>query len=145
MASAIHQHESAIDIHISPPSWTFLPPPSPSHPARLSQSTSFRSPASYSKLSLAIYFTYGNVYVSMLLSQFIPPFSSLTVSTSLFSIPCLHCWLTSRFISTIFLNSIYVLIYDICFSFSDLSLYIIGSRSIHLIRTDSSVFLFTTE
>ena len=37
MASAIHQHESAIDIHISPPSWTSLSPPTPSHPSRLSQ------------------------------------------------------------------------------------------------------------
>ena len=29
-------------------------------------------PGSYSKLPLAIYFAYGNVYVSMLLSQFPP-------------------------------------------------------------------------
>ena len=49
-----------------------LSPPSPSHPSRLSQSTGFRFPASYSKLPLAIYFTYGNVYVSMPFSQIIP-------------------------------------------------------------------------
>ena len=29
---------------------------------------------SYSNIPLAIYFTYGNKYVSMLFSQFIPPF-----------------------------------------------------------------------
>ena len=29
-------------------------------------------PASYSKFPLAIYFTYGNIYVSILLSQVIP-------------------------------------------------------------------------
>ena len=33
------QHESAKDIHISPPFWTPLPPPSASHPSRLIQSS----------------------------------------------------------------------------------------------------------
>ena len=33
----------------------------------------FEFPASYSKLPLTICFTYGNVYVSILLCQFIPP------------------------------------------------------------------------
>ena len=37
---------------------------------------------------LAFYFTYGNVYVSMLFSQFIPPSPSPTVSTSVFSRQC---------------------------------------------------------
>ena len=37
--SAIHQHEPAIGIHMSLPSWTSLPPATPSHPSRLSQST----------------------------------------------------------------------------------------------------------
>ena len=32
------QLESAIGIHISPPFWSFLPSPSPSHPSRLIQS-----------------------------------------------------------------------------------------------------------
>ena len=44
---------------------------------------------SHSKFPLAIYFTYGNVYVSMLLSQFVPPSSCLTMSTSLFSNFCI--------------------------------------------------------
>ena len=50
MVFAIHQHESAIGLHMSPPSCTPLPPPSPSHPSRLSQIPSFEFPASYSKL-----------------------------------------------------------------------------------------------
>ena len=39
---------------------------------------------------LAFYFTYGNLYVCMLFSQFIPPSSSVspTVSTSVFSKQC---------------------------------------------------------
>ena len=46
----------------------------------------------YSSFSLASYFTYGNIYVSVLLSQFVLPSPSLTVSTILFSmsvsLPC---------------------------------------------------------
>ena len=33
LVSAIDQHESAIGIHVSPPSWTSLPPPTLSHPS----------------------------------------------------------------------------------------------------------------
>ena len=43
-------------------------------------------PASYSKFPLSLYFTYGNVPVSKLLSQFIPPSPSITGSTNLFSL-----------------------------------------------------------
>ena len=38
-------------------------PPTPSHSSRLPQSTGFKFPVSHSKFPLAIYFTYGNVYV----------------------------------------------------------------------------------
>ena len=53
--SAIHQHESAIGIHTSPPSWTSLPLSTPSHLSGLSQSTRFELPASYNKFPLTIY------------------------------------------------------------------------------------------
>ena len=42
-------------------------------------------PVLYISFPLASYLTCGHIYMSMLLSQFIPPFSSLTVSTSPFS------------------------------------------------------------
>ena len=32
VVSARHQHESAMGIHMSPPSWAFFPPPTPSLP-----------------------------------------------------------------------------------------------------------------
>ena len=51
-------------------------------------------PVPYIKLPLAIYFAYGNMYVSMLLSQIIPPSPSPTVSKSLFFMsvsPLLPC------------------------------------------------------
>ena len=38
LVSAKHQHESAIGVCKSPPSWTSLSSPSSSHPSRLSQS-----------------------------------------------------------------------------------------------------------
>ena len=56
-------------IYMSPNSWTSLPPPTPSHSSRLSQSTRFELPVSYSKFSRAISFSYGNVYISVLLSH----------------------------------------------------------------------------
>ena len=68
------------------PSWTLLPPPSPSHPSGLSQCTNFECPVSCIELVLVICFIiYGNIHVSMLLSQSVPLSPSLTVSTSLFS------------------------------------------------------------
>ena len=38
LVSAIHQHESAIGTHVSPPSWTSLPPATQSHSSRLWES-----------------------------------------------------------------------------------------------------------
>ena len=39
MLFAIHQHESTIGIHVSPSSWSPLPPPSPPYPFGLPQRT----------------------------------------------------------------------------------------------------------
>ena len=57
-------------IYMSPPYGASLPPPIPFHPSRLSQSTRFELPASYRKCPLATYYTYGNVYVSVLKARF---------------------------------------------------------------------------
>ena len=61
----------------------FNPPRLPPHPIPLG-CTSFGFPLLYTKLSLLIYFTYGNIYVSMLFSQIIPSFPSPTVSKNPF-------------------------------------------------------------
>ena len=60
------------------------PPPSPSHPSGSSQCTSPEHPVSCIEPGPAIYFTYGNIHVSMLFSQIIPPLPSPTESKSLF-------------------------------------------------------------
>ena len=75
----------ATGIHIPPPSWTAPLISIPIPPLWVVTECWLELPVSCSRFPLAIYFTYGNVYVSLLFSQFIPPSHSLTVSTSLFS------------------------------------------------------------
>ena len=79
--------------------------PTPIHRSRLSQSTGFELPASHRKFPLAVYFTHGNVHVSMLLSQFTLPSPSATVSTSPFTMsafPLLPCTEVHRYHLSIF-------------------------------------------
>ena len=67
-------------VYMCSPSWTPLPPPSPSHLSGSSQCTSPEHPVSCIKPGLAIYLTYDNIHVSMLFSQIIPSLSSQTES-----------------------------------------------------------------
>ena len=53
------------------------------------------------QLPSSFLFTHDSVYISMLLSQFVPPSPSPAMSTSLLSL-----FLKNRFISIIFLDSI---------------------------------------
>ena len=149
MVFAIHQHESTLGIHMSPPSWALLSLPAPpqSHPSRLSESTGFEFPASCIELPLAIYFTYGNICVSMLFSQIKSHPLLLPLCPKVFSLClCRLCCPAHRLVSTIFLDPIYRHLYMI-FVFLFLTYFSIhtevtGSRFIHFIRTDSNVFLF---
>ena len=78
---AIHQHESAIGIHVFP---ILNPPPSPYHPSGSSQCTSPEHPVSCIEPGLAIRFTYDVIHVSMPFSQIIPPSPSPTECKRLF-------------------------------------------------------------
>ena len=147
-------------VYMCPPSWTPLPPPSPSHPSGSSQCTGPEHPVSCIKPGLVIYFMYDNIHVSVLFSNHPTLAFSHRVQKTLF------CCLAYRVIVTIFVNSIYM--YSVqfshsvvsdslrphelqhaisilywCFSFWLTSLCIIGSSFIHLIRTDSNVFFLT--
>ena len=66
---------------------------------------------------LAIYFSYGNIHVSMLFSQIIPPSLSPRVQKTLLYI-CVSCCLTYRVIITTFLTSIYTCYYTVLVFFS---------------------------
>ena len=69
--SAIQRSESVICTHISSPSWTSL-----SNPTTHSLGTTENQaelPVIYSRFPLAICFRHGSVYMSMPISQFIPP------------------------------------------------------------------------
>ena len=105
------------------PPWASIPPPQ--------VITQYRAelPALSSRFPLALCFTQGSVFMSVLLSVHLT--LSYQLSGSQICSPCLHLYSCpiSRFISTIFLDFIYVcvcvyvLIYDICSSLSDLLQY----------------------
>ena len=140
----IQWHESAMDVHVTP-SWTPLPPASLSHPSGLSQCTGLECPVSCIEIGLVIYFTYGNIHVSMLLfksSQ--PSFSQSPKICCLYL--CLFCCLAYRVIITIFqIPYICPNILYWCFTFWLTSLCIIGPSFIHLVGTDSNVFFLMAE
>ena len=77
-------HISTWISHVCSPSWNARPTPSPSHPSGSSQRTSPEHPVLCIEPGLAICFTYGNIHVSMLCSQIIPPSPSPTEPKSLF-------------------------------------------------------------
>ena len=72
-------------VYMCSPSWTPLPPPSPSHPSGSSQCTNPKHPVSCIKPGLAIHFTYDNLHVSMPLSHIILPSPSPTEFKRLFN------------------------------------------------------------
>ena len=141
---AVHQHELAMGIHVSPchiliPPSTSLPTPSlwvvPEH-----------------GLWVPCFMRWSSVlHVVMYLFQRYSLKSShphlLPLSPKLCNL-CLrlHCCPACRIVSTIFLNPyICVNTQYLSFSFWPTSLYVIGSRFIHLLRTDSNAFLSIAE
>ena len=119
MVFAIHQHESAMGIHVSPPSWNSCPPPSPLYPSRLSQSTGFGCLASCIKLALVIYFTYDKYmfwsYSLKLSHPRLLPLSPKVCSLRL----CLLCCTACMIFSTIFLNFMWVKVAQSCLTLCD--------------------------
>ena len=108
----------------------------------------FVVPESYSKFSLAIYFTYGIVNFYVTFSIHLPFFllSSHSIHRSAlyvcFSIAVLKI---NSSVPSLQIPSICVSIQYLFPSFWLTSLCIIGSSFIHFIRTDSNLFLFLAE
>ena len=150
LVSAVQQSESAIRIHISP-----YPHPlaSPSHPPYPTPLGGHKAPElislCYAMLPTS-YFTFGSVYMSVPLSQFVPAYTPPSLCPQVHSLHlCLYFCPAPRFFRTIFLKyifHIYVLAYGICFSASDLLHSVwTDSRSIHLTTNNSVLFLFMAE
>ena len=101
-------------LYMCSPSWTSLPPPSPSHPSGSSQCTSPEHPVLCIEPGLVIRFTYDNIHISMPFSQIIPPLPFPTESEILFYtsvsllLSCIqgYCYHLSKF-------HIYALVYCI--------------------------------
>ena len=136
-------------VHMCPTLWTPFPPSSLYHPSGLFQG--FESPVSCIELGLVIYLTYGSIHVSMLFSQIIPSLPSPRVQSLFFiSVTLLlshiwghHCHL-SKFHIYELMYCIGVFLSDIWHFWQNSSLCTIGSTFIHLIRTDSNVFFFSS-
>ena len=132
---------------MSPPSWISLPSSSPPHPQPFAESM-FEVPESYSKFPLAIYFTYGfvNVYVTFSIGLPFSLFSSHSIHRCVlyvcFSIAALK---TNSSVPSLQIPYICVSIQYLYSSFWLTSPCIIGSSFVHIIRTDSNLFLFMAE
>ena len=86
-------------IRMSPPSQTSLPPATPSHPSRLSQSTR----------SSFLCYTAASHQLSVLHTvMYMFQCYSLNLSYPLLSLLCLYSCFANRFISIIFLDSVHI-------------------------------------
>ena len=106
LVSDVPQCKSAVIKHTSPPFWVSLPCPTPT-PLYHHRGLGW-APVLHSNFSQAVYFTYGGVYMLMLLSPFTPlspsPLGAQVNSVHL----SLHSFPANRFINNIFLDSIYM-------------------------------------
>ena len=124
------------------------PPPTsfPISSCTVIQCTSPKHPVSCIEPGLVIHFTYEYLHVSMPFSHIILPSPSPTESQKTVLYICVSfavshtgcCYHLSKF-------HIYALVYCIGVFLSGLLHCIIASSFIHLIRTDSNVFLLMTE
>ena len=125
-------------VYMCPPHPEPFRPPSPPHPSGLSQSTGFGCPAPCAELALVLCLTYGNVRVSVLLPQITPRSPSPTESKSLFftSVSPFVALHVGSLVPSFYIPYTCINIQYLSFSFWLISLCIIDSRFIDLIRTD---------
>ena len=136
-------------LSMSSPIWTSIPLRSPSHPSRLLRNPGLSS-LSHKVNSHWLSILHTVMYVSMLLSPYMPPSPSfphpssahksvlkVSVSTAALQMG----WSVPSF----YIPYICISIWYLFFSFWLTSLCKIGSMFIHLIRTDSNAFLFMAQ
>ena len=103
--SYINKDQPLVHTCPLPPEPPFhLPPHTALQPVR---EPLFEFPESYSKFPLAIYFTYGNINLHVTLSTHLTHFSP-TLCPQVCSLCLFLCCPENKFISTIFLDSIYM-------------------------------------
>ena len=112
-------------IPISLPSCVSLPPTLPIPPLLVVTKHRADLPVLCTRLPLAIYSTFGSVYMSMPLSHFVPAYPSPSPCPQVHSLVGLRLYscLAPKFFMTFFFFfrfHIYLLAYGICFSLSDL-------------------------
>ena len=121
----LYNKVNQLHVYIYPhiPSFLHLPATLPIPPLQVVTKHRADLPVLCSCFPLAIYLTFGSVYMSMPLSHFIPAYPSPSLCPQVHSLClCLYFCPALRFIRIIFFFRfhIYVLAYGICFSLSDL-------------------------
>ena len=95
-------------VHMFSPSWLSLPPPTPSHPSKLSQSTGFEIPLSYNKFPLAVLHMVMYMFQCCSLNSSHPLLPKVCLGVCSLCLH-LHCCPANRLISAIF--HIYIITY----------------------------------
>ena len=104
----LKQLSSSSSIHTSPPSWSSLPPPTTSHPSRLSQSTSLSSLSHTANPTGSLFYMWPFICFHAAVS--ICPALSFPhcVHKSVLYVCVSNCCPADRFIGTSFLDSIHI-------------------------------------
>ena len=144
--SAVQRCESGTCVHISPPSWASFPPRTPIPPPRSSRSTELSSPAIHQLPASFLFHTWWCIHINPNLPVHLTPASPAQVHTSdlyiFVSIPALKIGSSVPFFPGF---CIYVLINDICLTFSDLFHCMTDSWPIHISTNDPVSSLFIGE
>ena len=147
LVSTVQQSESAICIHIPPYPLPLDPPSRPPYPIPLGRTKHQADlPVLCSSFPLAIYFTVGSVYMSVLLSHFIPASPSpRALKSILYVCVFIHALPLGSSVPLFKIPYICVSIRYLFFSFWLTSLCMTDSMSIHLTTNNSISCLFMAQ